>query len=341
VARKGHGASSRRKSTEDKLRELDEISGIADRSEQTARLRAALEDRHCRVVAKAASLTAAALHYDLVPALVEAFSRFVDVEPKRDPGCLAKNAIVRALVELDCDDVELFLAGLRCRQLEPVYGGSVDTAADVRAACASGLVATGYPRALIEVTELLADPEPHARIGAVRAIACGTPREAALLLRAKALYGDEEPTVVGECFSGLLAVEPDESLPFVARFLGAGNAGEIRELAALALGESRLPAAVRLLIDAWSDVLPDRAFRRALIRAAGLHRSDDACEWLLQITAEADAQWAESALDALSTLRRNPRLTERVRAAVEARRDPQLAERFERLWTGGAAAGEQ
>jgi len=110
-------ASKRRKSVEDKLEALDEVSAC-DKAERTRRLHAALEDRHCRVVAKAASLTAVSLLYDLVPALVTAFSRFVDGGPKQDPSCLAKKAIARALVELDCDDVDFFLAGLRCRQLE-------------------------------------------------------------------------------------------------------------------------------------------------------------------------------------------------------------------------------
>ena len=107
-------------------------------------------------------------------------------------------------------------AALRYRQLEPVWGGTADTAVDVRASCAMGLVASGYSRALVELTALLNDTDAAARVGAVRAIACGNPREAELLLRSKALAGDAEPQVLGECFTGLLAVEPEESLGFVA-----------------------------------------------------------------------------------------------------------------------------
>lgn len=333
-------AARQRKSTEDKLRELDDVAACGDRAAQAAGLETALGDRHGRVVAKAASLTAAALHYDLVPALVAAFPRFLDNGPKRDPGCLAKQALARALVALDADDVEFFLRGLRCRQLEPVYGGSVDTAAHVRASCAMGLVATGFARALLELTELLADPDAQARLGAVRAIACGNPREAVLLLRTKALNGDPEPAVVGECLSGLLTVEPEESTAFVARFLGASREAEIRELAALALGESRLPEALNPLVEAWDDVLPDPSFRRVLIRAAGLHRSDAACDWLLTLVADGDGRFIDDALAALAAQRRSAGLSSRVRVAVDELRDPRVAERFAELWGEEGDGGE-
>lgn len=323
---------ARRKSVEAKLGELDSVCALAERSEQSSRVEAALADAHYRVVAKAASLSASALLYELVPALSAAFARFVEQGPKRDPSCHAKKAITRALVDLDCDDVAFFLDGLKVRQLEPVYGGSVDTAADVRCHCAMGLVASGYPRALVEVTELLNDPDAQARAGALRAISCGNPREAELLLRTKALHGDPEPEVLSECFAGLLTVEPDESPAFVARFLDRHQDEAIRELAALALGESRLPAALDRLQSAWDDVLPSRSFRRALLRGAALHRSEAAFDWLLAFVAEGDARVAADALDALSIHKRNDKLTERVSAALGPRNDVTLGARFEELW---------
>ena len=157
--------------------------------------------------------------YELLPALLAAYARFLERPAKLDPSCIAKKAIARALVGLDCNDAAFYIAGLRYRQPEPVWGGTVDTAVDVRCSCAMGLVASGHPRALLELTEVLNDAEPQARAGAVRAIACGNPREAELLLRGKVLAGDEEPAVVGECFTALLAVEPEESLAFVARYI--------------------------------------------------------------------------------------------------------------------------
>jgi HEAT repeat protein len=122
-----------------------------------------------------------------------------------------------------------------------------------------GLVASGYPRALVELTALLNDSDAAARMGAVRAIACGNPREAELLLRSKALAGDAEPQVLGECFTGLLGVEPDESLKFVAGYLTHADEA-VRELAALALGESRLDAALAPLKEAWAACSSARSF---------------------------------------------------------------------------------
>src|SRR5215831_3951845 len=175
---------------ERQLAELDELP--VDRGARSRPLEDALTLGHYRVAAKAARLTGDSLLYDLIPALLAAYRRFLDKPIKSDPNCYAKKAIARALVALDCEDVEFFLAGLTLKQMEPVWGGTADTAADVRGTCALGLVATGYPRALVSFAGLLYDPEPDARIGAIRAAANGTPREAELLLRSKALAGDEQ-----------------------------------------------------------------------------------------------------------------------------------------------------
>lgn len=317
-----------RATVEERLAALDELPG--DRAARAEALEKALAAGHCRVVAKAARLAEEALCYELEGALLAAYARLLEKPVKQDPSCLTKNAIARALVALDCRDVEFFRRGLRYRQLEPVWGGTADTAADVRASAAMGLVATGYPRALVEVTALLADPELGARVGAVRAIACGNPREAESLLRAKSLLGDAEPEVVGECFTGLLAVEPDESVAFVASFLSHADEA-LRVHAALALGESRLDAALAPLKAAWDDVLVGAELRRALLRAAAAHRSEAACEWLLTLVADARAAFAAAVIDALSPYKHNAKLMRRLAAAVERRGDAALRERLAAL----------
>lgn len=320
-----------RKTVDDKLSELEDAAADADRAVQRAALEAALADRHARLVARAARLAADLLLHELIPNLLAAYPRFVDQPTKRDPNCLAKKAIARALVGLDCDDIEFFRAGLRYRQREPVWGGTVDTAVDVRCSCAMGLVASGHPRALVELCESLADPEADARAGAVRAIACGNPREAELLLRAKIACGDPEPQVVAECFVGLLGVAPDESVDFVAGFLVDGNEA-IREAAALALGESRHAAALERLKAAWQDVLPLPGLRRTLIRAAAIHRSEPAFDWLVALVADADARVADDVVDVLSVHRHNGKLARRIAAALAARGEPALQRRFDELW---------
>jgi hypothetical protein len=48
---------------------------------------------------------------------------------KKDPQCVAKQAIARSLVKLKCTRSDFFIAGLAYRQPEPGWGGATDTAA--------------------------------------------------------------------------------------------------------------------------------------------------------------------------------------------------------------------
>ena len=314
---------------ERKLAELDDLPG--DRASRAQPLAEALALGHYRVAAKAARLAADALLYDLVPALLAAYRRFLDKPVKSDPNCYAKKAIARALVALDCEDVEFFLSGLKLKQMEPVWGGTADTAADVRGSCAIGLVATGYPRALVAIAALLYDPEPDARVGAVRAAANGGPREAELLLRSKALAGDVEPAIVGECFSALMSVAPEDSLAFVAKWLAEAD-DALRELAALALGESRVPGALEMLKSAWNEPVVADELRFALLRAAAAHRSEAAFDWLLSIAAEARPIIAARVIESLEPYKSNARLTERLRSVLAARGDRALERSFDERW---------
>ena len=261
-----------RASIDEQLAALDALP--AERAAKIDALQRALRGSHYRVAAKAARLAEDALLYELVPSILDAYSRFLDKPLKTDPSCFAKKAIARALVALDCNDTEFYRRGLQYRQLEPVWGGTADTAVDVRASCAMGLVASGYSRALVELTALLYDPDAAARVGAVRAIACGNPREAELLLRSKVHGGDAEPQVLGECFSGLLDVEPEESIGLVAGYLAHPDEA-VRELAALALGESRLDGALAPLQEAWNQ--PVARQRAPAFAAAGCRRASQRC----------------------------------------------------------------
>ena len=312
---------------DEELAALDELPD--ERAAKIATLQRALAG-HYRIAAKAARSAEDALLYELVPALKSAYARFLVKPLKQDPNCYAKRALARALVALDCHDVDFLLGGLRYQQLEPVWGGTADTAVDVRASCAMGLVASGYPRALVELTALLNDADAGARLGGVRAIACGNPREAELLLRAKALGGDAEPQIVGECFTGLLAVAPEESIPFVAGYLAHAD-GALRELAALALGESKLDGALRPLKDAWGEVLVGEEFRHALLRAAAAHRSEAAFDWLLEIVVDARGPIAAAVIEALAPYKHNAKLMQRLESALTVRGDKALLERLAAL----------
>jgi hypothetical protein len=302
-----------------------------DQSAVTEATRKALTDRHYLFVARAAELCTERLIYDLEPDLIQAYTRLLEGPVKKDPGCTAKGAIARALVALDSQDSAFYVAGMHYRQQEPVWGGTVDTAVDLRCTCAMGLVSTPYPRALIELVDLLHDPEPHARSGAARAIACAEPLGAEAVLRTKTLAGDPEPEVIGECLAGLLRLEPDEAPAFVASFLDGADPA-IRELAALALGESRLDVALEQLRERWDAQPFKRDVDRVLLRAAVLHRSEAAFDWLCSVMAGGDRVSAELVVSELAVYRASDRLRERVRTILEERGDDRLQQTFDREW---------
>jgi len=306
------------------LRRIDD-AGCAELGE-------ALSHGHYRVVARAAELAGERLCYELEPALITAFRRLAALDRRADPGCQAKGAMARALVGLDCLDAAVFREGIRLRQPEPVWGGSIDMAADVRASCAMGLAATGDPRALIDLVALLSDPEHQARSGAARAIACTAPLAAEAVLRQKVLVGDAEPEVIGECLRGLLDIAPEEATAFVAARLDDPSP-VVAELAALALGESRLDDAVALLRERWEQTPFKRQRDRVLLRAAVLARTDAAFDWLLELVAAADDATAAFIVTELAVYHGNQALANRLRAAVEQRGDDALREVFAKTWS--------
>ncbi len=299
---------------------LSQLGPVTPRAELVAALKKGLGDRHFLVVSRAATLSGDRLLHELIPDLLTAYGRFTQDPIKRDPQCKAKGAIARALVALECQDVGFYRAGILYRQLEPVWGGRADTATDLRCSCAMGLAASGQGRAVAELTGLLNDPEVPVRCGAARAISCGNPFEAEAVLRLKVHVGDADPQVIGECFGALLAITAEHSLPFVASYL-KGKDEALLEYAALALGESRRPEALLLLREAWEELVTAEP-RGALIRAAALHRSEAAFEWLLGLIETAPAKLASVALDALAVYTRNARLMEQVDAARKRRKDP-------------------
>lgn len=331
---------AKRKTTEQKLSELDaEISSNSD-APLANLLSDYLKDRSHSVVAKAANIAAEKLCYQSLPELLQAYARFLKNATKNDKNCIAKKAIARALYELDYQQPTFFLAGLSYRQYEPVWGGQVDTAVDIRCVCALGLAASYYPRAMIALVQLLADAEVRARCGAVQAIALLEPYQAEVVLRSKILQGDEEPEVIGECFAKLLKIEPDHSPAFVANYLQDENAA-IGEHAALSLGESRLPEAFNLLVAFWQRTDRDPRLNSLLLRAIALLRHDDAYQFLLSIIENNIAdRMAIIVIEILAMYRYNEALQARIRQIVDASNDDNLMDVFKRVWLNPSAGGD-
>lgn len=250
----------------------------SDPAEAQELLKKALANRYASVVVKAIRHLGEWEVTGLTSQLLAAYDRFLVDAVKRDPGCRAKTAVLRVLRVREFSDHRFYLKALAYRQPEPVFGGSEDTAAELRGIAAMGLATSGWVDAPEHLLPLLVDAEPAARISGVRALAAlGEP----LVLRLKALQGDDEPQVTGECLESLLEMEGERVLGFVASFLDRREA-ETVEMAALALGASRLPSAFAPLRAAWDHQF---RLRETLMVALATLRHPEADAFLKELVA--------------------------------------------------------
>lgn len=305
---------SREVKTEEKLAALNELYGDPEAGSNLdlTPLRKALGDRSNLVAARAAEICARLRCSDAIPDLLANFERFLNKNPEKiDKGCWAKSATIKALYNLDHLDAGFYRAHLSYRQMEPVWGTTEDTAMDVRATSAFGLAASNDPRSLVDLVPLLHDSESSVRLAAVQAIGTLHCFGVEAVLRQKAIAGDSAPQVLDECFRALLQIETDESILFVADFLRRSSSVEVRELAALALGESHQPAALDILRAEFDELLP-RVSRQVLIRAIGLARIEPAIEFLLQTLADTHGPEQAAAREALAAYEHVPSIALRI-----------------------------
>jgi hypothetical protein len=309
------------------LNELGELRSARDPEVMCQQLRRYLRNRSNLVVAKAAKLVGELQLSTLIPELVTAFERFMANPSKLDKRCAAVTEIVGALYGFDYREPEVYLKGLHHVQKEASFGPPVDTAAALRGMSAQGLVRTRYSDALLEVTSLLVDPEPPARLGAVRALATNGGDAGVLLLRLKILTGDAEPEVLGECFSALLATAPGQSLPFVAKYMDDDD-GATAELAIWALGESRLEAAFEPLHEKWDRTI-ERETRKILLAAMAALRQEQSIAFLRSLLEAANVTTASDALAALAIYKGNENITESLASVVRERHETPLLKAFQ------------
>src|SRR5439155_12151530 len=106
-------------------KQLDRLGRLrgAPAGEAVPELRKALSSRIGVVVAKAAKIAGESQFCELIPELAAAFERLFEDPVGRDPQCWGKNAVAKALTELDYRESALFLRGARHLQMEPVWGG--------------------------------------------------------------------------------------------------------------------------------------------------------------------------------------------------------------------------
>jgi len=322
---------TKRLKTEHKIEALRQCIEQGPKAQALACLQIALQEKSNFLVAKAAEWCAEQLAYDLITDLLAAFERFVPDALSTDKTCAAKRAIARALYDLEYDNAGFFRKHLTYRQMEPVWGGSVDTAVDLRCTCALGLVASNDPRAVLSIVELLHDSEYQARLGAIKAIESIQPFHAEIVLRHKILQGDAEPEVIAQCFSSLVKAAAEESLDFISDFL-ASDDDVLRESAALALGESRLDEALHILIDASDNLFAIDTLVPSFYRAIALQRKNKAYDYLLDKVANSPAAQASYAIAALSLYNYNQELKEKIISITEKRGLKQLSDAIAHYW---------
>jgi len=261
-----------------------------------------------------------------------AFPEWIRDSGSHDRAAKAMTAIAKTLAAMDHPAAPVYLAGIVHVQMEASFGPPVDVAAALRGICAQGLVRMSHPDALERCVTLLADREVAARVGAVRAISESGQVAGVLLLRFKALIGDEDDEVMAECFAGLLRLAPDESVAFVARFLDVGD-NQTRERAALAFGESHLAAAFPWLLRAHEGTVHVE-LRRTLLLAIAMLRLDEAVEFLLARLAGDSERSAADALEALALYSRDEAVRGRVQKIVRERRSAPLEAVFNEEFGG-------
>jgi HEAT repeat protein len=278
-------------------------------------LRKALTHRNNFVVSKAADIVRELELKSLLPELLTAFDRFFTDPVKSDPQCWAKNSIGRTLAAFEHHDAEVFLRGMKHIQLEPVWGGSSDTAATLRATCAVALVqcrSLSDTDVLAELIELFGDKEKFVRGAAAQAIEQTGSPSSMLLLRLKAIAGDSEPEVLGACYGGILRLEGAKAIPWVSQFLEAGD--DAAAEAALALAATHTVAALDFLRDNFEQA-SDPWFRSVLLSAIALTRQDGALEFLFD-QVRSESLNAEGAIEAILRSLPSAEVTSRLETLV-------------------------
>jgi hypothetical protein len=301
---------------------IQALRGNSLNPESAALLKKSLADRVNLVVAKAAQISAELNAANLLPDLKAAFLRMFEA---KDQQCWAKNALAKALKDLGVQESAIFLRGIQHVQMEPVWGGSEDTAATLRSTCAIGLTqCNDMPRD--EILQCLVDSLTDAigtvRMDAARSLEQMGGREVVLLLRLKARVGDVDPRVTGEVLEALLQMEGTAAISFTAKFL-ADRDDDVADEAAMALGASKLSEAFPLLKQAW-DGRPSPAF----LRAMSISRVAVALEFLLDLVRQGRPHDAQEALRALELQKSNEEIVSRVAQAVAEQSDSKLAAIF-------------
>ncbi|WP_435008787.1 HEAT repeat domain-containing protein [Tundrisphaera lichenicola] len=316
-----------RESLDDKLAAIRALRGQSLSPEQRAELKKRVGDRSNLVVGAASAIVAENSLVELAGDLEAAFGRFLVNPLKDDKLCRAKIAIVEALDRMEHPRTDVFLKAARHVQLEPVWGGTEDSAPPLRAAALIALARVEGSGALPLLVDAMADPAKDVRSASAIALGAIGSEAAGLILRLKARVGDKDPDVLSECLLGLLTVDPKENLPIVVEYLEPGNATTC-EAAALALGKSRLTEAVEPLKECLQRS-HSRELTQQILLALAILRRPASIDTLIELVESEAEPTAIDALSALGIYKDDPRLRERMERVVQERGSRILRDAFE------------
>jgi HEAT repeat protein len=301
--------SGKRLTLEEELRALTEVAADPRSAGAREQLGSALAGKRSLVAARAARLIKEHSLDGFDAQLAAAFDRFLGEPPKSDPSCQAKLAALEALDYAGSMDPEPFVRATRHFQYE-----GADTAAGLRARGVLGLARIGYSDFDLIVAKLSTDPLPPVRQAALEALAHRGDRAGAPLALVKIGIGDEDPLVTLAAMSALMTLAPGWAVDELRALLD-GEAAEPRELAAVALGQSRNDDALAALLGALERCTRSEE-RDPLVRGIGLHRSERALDTMLAIISDGHPADAKTAVEALSPRRFEPGVAARVRRAA-------------------------
>ncbi len=301
---------------DDQIAALDALRQLPP-AERIDPLRKALTNRNNFIVAKAADLVREFRAEELTPDLLTAFDRFFENAEKTDPQCWAKNALSRTLAAFEHQEPETFLRGMRHIQMEPVWGGRSDTAGTLRSTCALALVqcrTVTEADLLAHLVDLFADKDKTVRREVLKAVTQISSLSAALLLRARGVLANDEPEVLGACYSGVLSIDGISAIPWVSRFMASADdaAGE----AALAISATNSAEAFECLKEHLLNSA-DPWWRSVLLSAIALCRQEAAFEFLLA-QVQTESLYAEGAIEAILRAAPTEEVIERLKDAAKS-----------------------
>ena len=294
-------------------------------------LRRYLGDKSNLVVAAAAELVKERTLNELAGDLETAFDRFLVDPVKNDKLCRAKSPSSRPWTPSSTSSetssrrqpVTCSSSRAGARRLTPA------TVTWCRVFALARIGGSDYHSLLVDS---LTDSEKDVRMAAAQALGYVGTEAAGLVLRLKARLGDAEADVLSECLSGLMTIGPEENLEFVCEYLDP-RAPDQCEAAALALGKTRLPGALKAL-KACCGRAHQPALREQILLAIAMMRLPGATEFLLELVGSDSEALALAAMSALKFHRYDPRLCERLAIAVKATGSRVLQSRWDRDFQG-------